>query len=428
MARAKRAGRRSSASATAPLLRSGAHPLRRGAPPNEPPPGLMHVELGGYHVGDIEVASAFDVHAGKVGRDVGEAIFAAPEQHLPLRRRRGHGRARCERGPTLDGIGRYLADEIEEADARAGRRGRGAAAHRDRRARLLPAGRLAAGDRVLRRAGAGGRLRLRQLHPGLHRLGSGTGRGASRSAACRSSATTSRARSAPPSCTGCSPTCSASAGVRLDRTYQLNFGGNTDFKNMLERERLISKKISKTQAVTSQLDVPLDERRRPCRPERLRAVAERPQVGAHPHGGHDLRRRAAQRRAEARGLGQPELGRHRHRRGALRQARRSTAASAGRCVGPSSYFMKSPPEQFTDHEARERTLRFIAGEEPSARLMSASRWRRIPQAARSARASRLGQWFHNLDLDGVQTAPDHFLRDYPDVEVAALRLTRCRPT
>jgi NAD(P)-dependent dehydrogenase (short-subunit alcohol dehydrogenase family) len=75
-------------------------------------------------------------------------------------------------------------------------------------------------------------------------------------------------------------------GVRLDRTYQLNFGGNTDFLNMLERERLESKKISKTQAVTSQLDVPLDPRQRPCRAERPRAVAHRPQVGLHPHGGH----------------------------------------------------------------------------------------------------------------------------------------------
>ena len=75
-------------------------------------------------------------------------------------------------------------------------------------------------------------------------------------------------------------------GVRLDRTYQLNFGGNTDFQNMLERERLESKKISKTQAVTSQLDMPLAPERHPRRSERPRAVADRPQVGLYPHGGH----------------------------------------------------------------------------------------------------------------------------------------------
>ena len=187
-------------------------------------------------------------------------------------------------------------------------------------ARLLPAGRLAAGDGMVRRAGARGGLRLRQLHPGLHRLdpewrrrfeerglpivGDDIKSQVGATIVHRVLANLFRER-----------------GVRLDRTYQLNFGGNTDFQNMLERERLESKKISKTQAVTSQLDMPLAAERHPCRPERPRAVAHRPQVGLYPHGGHDLRRRAAERRAEARGLGFAELRRHRHRRGALRQAR-----------------------------------------------------------------------------------------------------------
>ena len=78
-------------------------------------------------------------------------------------------------------------------------------------------------------------------------------------------------------------------GVRLDRTYQLNFGGNTDFLNMLERERLESKKISKTNAVTSMLDYEIDEDDIHVGPSRPRAVAARPQVVLHPHGGHDLR-------------------------------------------------------------------------------------------------------------------------------------------
>ena len=105
-------------------------------------------------------------------------------------------------------------------------------------------------------------------------------------------------------------------GVHLDKTMQLNVGGNSDFLNMLERERLESKKISKTNAVTSMLDYDLGAGQRARRPVRLRAVADRPQVGLHPHGGLLVRRRAAQRRAEARGVGLAELGRHRDRRGA----------------------------------------------------------------------------------------------------------------
>src|SRR5579875_2622180 len=82
---------------------------------NEPPPGLMNVELGGYHVGDIEIASAFDVHAGKVGRDVGEAIRMAPNNTLEFAAPKGWG-VQVERGPTLDGLGRYLTGDIEESD------------------------------------------------------------------------------------------------------------------------------------------------------------------------------------------------------------------------------------------------------------------------------------------------------------------------
>ena len=110
-------------------------------------------------------------------------------------------------------------------------------------------------------------------------------------------------------------------GVHLDKTMQLNVGGNSDFLNMLERERLESKKISKTNAVTSMLDYDIGEEQRPRRPVRLRAVADRPQVGLHPHGGHVVRRRAAQPGAEARGLGLAELGRDRDRRRPAREAR-----------------------------------------------------------------------------------------------------------
>ena len=110
-------------------------------------------------------------------------------------------------------------------------------------------------------------------------------------------------------------------GVILDRTYQLNVGGNMDFKNMLERDRLESKKISKTQAVTSQHGEQALRPQRAHRPVRLRAVARRPQVGLRPPRGSQLRRRPAEPRVQARGLGLPELRRRHHRRDPVRQDR-----------------------------------------------------------------------------------------------------------
>ena len=109
-------------------------------------------------------------------------------------------------------------------------------------------------------------------------------------------------------------------GVRLDRTYQLNFGGNTDFLNMLERERLESKKISKTGAVTSMLPYQLPGEGRPCRPQRLCALADRPQVVLYPHGRHHLWRCAAQPGSQAGSVGFAQLGRCDHRCRPLRQA------------------------------------------------------------------------------------------------------------
>jgi myo-inositol-1-phosphate synthase len=149
-------------------------------------------------------------------------------------------------------------------------------------------------------------------------------------------------------------------GVRLDRTYQLNFGGNADFQNMLERERLQSKKISKTQAVTSQLDVPLPES----------AV----HVGPSDFVPWLTDRKWAYIRLEGTTFGGVPLNAE------LKLEVWDSPNSAGvvvdavRCVrigldrgvggvlrGPSAYFMKSPPEQFTDDEAREMVQRFAAG-------------------------------------------------------------------
>jgi myo-inositol-1-phosphate synthase len=154
-------------------------------------------------------------------------------------------------------------------------------------------------------------------------------------------------------------------GVRLDRTYQLNFGGNTDFQNMLERERLESKKISKTQAVTSQLDIPLS-------PENVH-------VGPSDHVPWLTDRKWAYIRMEGTAFGgvplnvelKLEVWDSPNSAGIVIDAVRCAKLAmdrkiGGALTGPSSYFMKSPPQQFTDNEARERTIRFIAGDEDEA--------------------------------------------------------------
>jgi myo-inositol-1-phosphate synthase len=151
-------------------------------------------------------------------------------------------------------------------------------------------------------------------------------------------------------------------GVRLDRTYQLNFGGNTDFQNMLERERLESKKISKTQAVTSQLDMPL--------------AAEDVHVGPSDFVPWLTDRKFAYIRMEGTTFGgvplnvelKLEVWDSPNSAGIVIDAVRCAKLAkdrgvGGALIGPSSYFMKSPPQQFTDNEARERTARFIADED-----------------------------------------------------------------
>jgi myo-inositol-1-phosphate synthase len=147
-------------------------------------------------------------------------------------------------------------------------------------------------------------------------------------------------------------------GVRLDRTYQLNFGGNTDFKNMLERERLTSKKISKTQAVTSQFAVPLDE--------------GNIHVGPSDHVPWLTDRKLAYIRMEGTSFGgvplsaelRLEVWDSPNSAGVVIDAVRCVKLAmdrglAGALTGPSSYFMKSPPQQFSDEEARQRTRAFI---------------------------------------------------------------------
>jgi myo-inositol-1-phosphate synthase len=321
--------------------------------------GLMHADLGGYRVGDIEIASAFDIHAAKVGRDVSEAIFVAPNNTLRFADAPLVGTT-VLRGPTLDGLGKYLVDDVPESDAppvdvaQALR-----ASGTEILLSYLPVGSQAAAEYYAEQALAAGcgfvncmpvflasnpdwARRFRER--GLPIVGDDVKSQFGATILHRVLANLFRER-----------------GVHLDRTYQLNFGGNTDFKNMLERERLHSKKISKTQAVTSQFAVPLE--------------ANDVHVGPSDFVPWLTDRKWAHIRLEGTNFGgaplsvevKLEVWDSPNSAGVVIDAVRCVKLGldrklAGPLLGPSSYFMKSPPEQYTDEEARRRTELFIAGE------------------------------------------------------------------
>ena len=328
----------------------------RGAAANEPVPGLMNVSLGGYHVDDIEIASAFDVSAAKVGLDVSDAIWAAPNntQRFAAVPRTG---VTVARGPTLDGIGRYMRDEIAEAaEPEADVAGILERSGTEVLVSYLPVGSQQATEFYAERALEAGcafvncipvfiasdpAWRKRFEAKGLPIVGDDIKSQVGATIVHRVLANLFQER-----------------GVRLDRTYQLNFGGNADFKNMLERERLESKKISKTQAVTSQLDIPLA-------PGDIH-------VGPSDHVPWLTDRKWAHIRLEGTTFGgvplnlevKLEVWDSPNSAGIVIDAVRCAKLAldrgvGGALVGPSSYFMKSPPQQFTDGEARERVQAFI---------------------------------------------------------------------
>ena len=327
---------------------------------NEPPPGLMHVELGGYHVGDVEIAAAFDVNAAKVGRDVGEAIWTEPNNTCAFASPRRTG-VRVERGPTLDGIGRYMAGQITEAEAAPVEaaevlKNNGV----DVLVSYLPVGSQQATEYYAEQALEAGcafvncipafiasnpawakRFEERRLPI----IGDDIKSQVGATIVHRVLANLFKDR-----------------GVRLDRTYQLNFGGNADFRNMLERERLESKKISKTQAVSSQLETPLD--------------ADDIHIGPSDFVPWLSDRKWAHIRLEGTAFGgvplnlelKLEVWDSPNSAGIVIDAVRCAKLGLDRGIGgpllaPSSYFMKSPPEQYSDNEARLRTERFIDGED-----------------------------------------------------------------
>jgi myo-inositol-1-phosphate synthase len=332
----------------------------RTATANEPVPGLMNIDLGGYHVADLEIASAFDVHAGKVGRDVADAILAPPNnthRFAPVT----PTKVVVERGPTLDGIGRYTRDEVPESEASPVDVAEVLADTRtDVLISYLPVGSQQATEFYAEAALKAGCAFVncvpvfiasdpvwsrRFSEAKLPIVGDDIKSQVGATIVHRVLANLMRER-----------------GVRLDRTYQLNFGGNSDFQNMLERERLESKKISKTQSVASQIDIPLA-------PGDIH-------IGPSDFVPWLTDRKWAYIRLEGTTFGgvplnmevKLEVWDSPNSAGVVIDAVRCAKLAmdrgvGGPLVGPSSWFMKSPPEQFTDEEARTRTLAFIDGRE-----------------------------------------------------------------
>src|SRR4249919_3919069 len=330
----------------------------RDADPAERVPGLMHVELGGYHVGDVEFVAAFDVDADKVGIDLGKAIGAGPNNTIKFANVGDLG-VTVQRGPTFDGLGEFYRDTIEESPAEPVDV---AQALRDARADVLvsylPVGSEQA-QRHYAQACLDAGVAFVNAIPvfiasdpewaakfeaaGLPIVGDDIKSQVGATIVHRILARLFEDR-----------------GMVLDRTYQLNVGGNMDFMNMLERERLESKKISKTQAVTSQIDNGIE--------------ADNVHIGPSDHVAWLQDRRWAYIRLEGRNFGDVPLNVELKLEGwdspnsagviidALRCAKLALDRGiGGPLLGPSAYFMKSPPVQYHDDEAHRMVEDFAAG-------------------------------------------------------------------
>jgi myo-inositol-1-phosphate synthase len=316
----------------------------------------MHVDLGGYHVRDIEFVAAFDVDSRKVGHDLSEAIFAEPNNTVTFAEVPPIG-VTVSRGRTLDGIGQYLAEVVHEtpqpeADVAAVLR----ATQADVLVNYLPVGSEQATRWYMEQALAAGcavvncipvfiareaTWRRRFEEHGLPIIGDDIKSQVGATIVHRILTRLFRDR-----------------GVQLERTSQLNVGGNTDFLNMLERSRLESKKISKTTSVTSQLEEELA-------PENIH-------VGPSDYVPWLTDRKWAHIRLEGRSFGDVPLNLELklevwdspNSAGVVIDAVRCAKLGldnglSGALEGPSAYFMKSPPVQHRDEEARHLVEAFI---------------------------------------------------------------------
>jgi myo-inositol-1-phosphate synthase len=321
-------------------------------------PGLMHPVLGGYHIKNINFVLALDVDAKKVGLDLADAIWASENNTIKFATVAKTG-VTVKRGTTLDGLGRYYKETIKESDA----------APVDVVAELkaskvdvlicyLPVGSEEAAKFYAQCAIDAGCAFVNALpvfiasdpvwaekftKAGLPIVGDDIKSQVGATITHRIMAKLFQDR-----------------GVHLDRTYQLNVGGNMDFKNMLERDRLESKKISKTQSVTSQLDYDLG--------------AKNVHIGPSDYIPWLDDRKWAYVRLEGRAFGDVPLNLEYklevwdspNSAGVIIDALRCAKIALDRKIGgpllsPSSYFMKSPPVQYTDEQAYQKVEQFIEG-------------------------------------------------------------------
>ena len=330
----------------------------RDAPVDQMIPGLMHATLGGYHISDIRFVAAFDVDATKVGQDLSKAIAGGQNNTITFADV-SHLDVTVQRGPTLDGIGSYLADLVEESaipevDV----------AEEFRKARVdvvvsyLPVGSQKATEFYAEQALAAGCAFVNCIPVFI----------------ARTPEWAERFRAAGVPIVGDDIKSQVGAtilhrtlvnlfqdrGVKVDRTYQLNFGGNTDFLNMLERSRLVSKKESKTKAVTSQLQT--------------RTSVEDVHIGPSDHVPWLTDRKWAHIRLEGTAFGDTPLNAEvklevwdsPNSAGVVIDALRCAKLGLDRGMsGPlyeaSAYFMKSPPQQMRDEQARDAVEAFIVG-------------------------------------------------------------------
>ena len=330
----------------------------RDAPVDQQVPGLMHVQFGDYHVRDVEFVAAFDVDAKKVGRDLSEAIGASQNNTIRICDVPPTG-VTVQRGHTLDGLGKYYRETIDESDAPAVDV---VAALREARVDVvvcyLPVGSETAAKFYAQCAIDAGCAFVNALPvfiasdpewaakftaAGLPIVGDDIKSQVGATITHRVLTKLFEDR-----------------GVEVQRTYQLNVGGNMDFKNMLERDRLESKKISKTQSVTSQIDRPMESRN--------------VHIGPSDYVEWLDDRKWAFVRIEGKAFGDVPLNLEYklevwdspNSAGVIIDAVRAAKIGldrgiAGPLLSASSYFMKSPPEQYGDDVCRERVEDFIAG-------------------------------------------------------------------
>ena len=338
-------------------LVQGVH-FYRNAEPGEEIPGLMHVDLGGYHIRDINFVAAFDIDTNKVGKDLSEAIFTPPNNTFKFTDV-PHLGVKVHRGMTHDGLGKYLSQKISKAP---GSTSDIVQILKETKADVvinyLPVGSEEATKWYVEQVLAAGcgmvncipvfiaretYWRKRFEDVGVPIIGDDIKSQVGATIVHRILTRLFEER-----------------GVRLDRTYQLNFGGNTDFLNMLERERLESKKISKTNAVTSQLEHDMD-------PDNVH-------VGPSDYVPWLLDRKWCYIVMEGTTFGNVPLEVEVKLKVWDSPNSAGVVIDAVRCVklaidrgmsgalyAPSSYFMKSPPQQYTDNEARRLLEEFIAG-------------------------------------------------------------------